>query len=318
MTSTLDLSIVIVSYNVRERLRVCLDSVREVGGEGGLTAEILVVDNASADRSADMVEADFTDVAVVRNKENEGYGAACNRGAASSTGTVLLFLNADVELTEGSVRKLWDTVQGEGRVGLAGPMLVGPEGHRQNSVRRFPSPGIWLLDGTIFERWLPTRILLCGYKPRHRSGLTARVDWVEGACLAVRRDVFEEVGGFDERYFMYCEELDLSRRMRDAGWRRVYVPAAEVVHGGGASAKQFTARSRALFLRSKVRFADRTWGIGMARAAAAFYAVALGIELCLELGKLLLPLGDWNGRVRAVWTLWNSLGMFIRGVRPDA
>ncbi len=318
MTSTLDLSIVIVSYNVKERLRACLDSARAAGGEAGLDVEILVVDNASADGSADIVEADFTDVAVVRNKVNEGYGAACNSGAAASTGSVLLFLNADVELKVGSVRELWGTVQGKGRVGLAGPMLVGPEGDRQNSVRRFPSPGVWLLDGTIFERWLPTRVLLSGYKPRHRSGLTARVDWVEGACLAVRRDAFDEVGGFDERYFMYCEELDLSRRLRDAGWRRLYVPAAVAVHHGGESAGQFPARSRALFLRSKVQFTERTWGAGMARAAAAFYAVALALELTLELGKMLLPVGDRLGRSRSARTIWTSLGMFIRGMRPDA
>jgi len=318
VTSTLDLSIVIVSYNVKERLRACLNRARAAGGEAGLNMEILVVDNASADGSADLVEADFSEVAVVRNKANEGYGTACNRGAAASTGSVLLFLNADVELKEGSVRELWDAVQGKGQVGLAGPMLVGAEGDRQNSVRRFPSPGIWFLDGTIFERWLPTRILLSGYRPRHRSGLTARVDWVEGACLAVRRDAFEEVGGFDERYFMYCEELDLSRRLRDAGWRRLYVPAAVAVHHGGESAGQFPARSRALFLRSKVRFAERTWGVGMARAADSFYAVALVLELTLELGKMLLPVGDRRGQSRSARTLWKSLGMFIRGVRPDA
>lgn len=318
MTSTLDLSIVIVSYNVTERLRACLNSVRAAGDEAGLSVETLVVDNASADGSADMVEADFSEVAVVRNKVNEGYGAACNSGAAASTGSVLLFLNADVELKQGSVRELWDVVQGKGRVGLAGPMLVGPEGDRQNSVRRFPSPGVWLLDGTIFERWLPARILLSGYKPGHRSGLAARVDWVEGACLAVRRDAFEAVGGFDERYFMYCEELDLSRRLRDADWLRLYVPAAVAVHHGGESAGQFPARSRALFLRSKVQFAERTWGAGTARAAAAFYAVALALELTLELGKLLLPVGDRSGQTRSARTLWKALGMFIRSVKPDA
>jgi len=309
---------VIVSYNVRERLRACLRSVRSASSGAGLEVETVVVDNASTDGSADMVEADFTDAGLLRNRLNEGYGAACNRGAAASTGTVLLFLNADVELGEGPVRKLWEAVWSEQKVGLAGPMLVGPEGDSQDSVRRFPSPGVWLLDGTIFERWRPSRIFLSRYKPRHSSGLTARVDWGEGACLAVRRDAFEEVAGFDERYFMYCEELDLGRRLRDAGWRRLYVPGAVVVHHGGESARQFPARSRALFLRSKVRFAGRTWGAGAARAATVFYAFALWLELSLELGKMLLPVGDRNGRARSARTLWKSLTMFVRGASSGA
>ena len=318
MTPRLDLSAVIVSYNVRERLRVCLDSVRTAGRGSGLEIETVVVDNMSTDSSAEMVETEFPDIALLRNGRNEGYGAACNRGAAASTGSVLLFLNADVELTEGSVRELRDAVWGEGGEGLAGPMLVGPEGRPQNSVRRFPAPAVWLLDGTIFERWRPTRLLLSGYKPTHRSGVTEPVDWVEGACLAVRRDAFEEVGGFDRRYFMYCEELDLSRRLRDAGWGRLYVPSAVAIHHGGESARQSAARTRALFLRSKVQYAGRTWGIGAAWVAAGFYAVALGLELSLEFGKLLLPAGDRDGRSGSARTLWKSLRMFVGGARSGA
>ena len=112
VTPRLDLSAVIVSYNVRERLRVCLDSVRTAGRGSGLEIETVVVDNMSTDSSAEMVETEFPDIALLRNGRNEGYGAACNRGAAASTGSVLLFLNADVELTEGSVRELRDAVGG--------------------------------------------------------------------------------------------------------------------------------------------------------------------------------------------------------------
>lgn len=312
------MSIVIVSYNVKDRLRACLDSVRKASGESGLSVETVVVDNASGDGSADMVEAEFPGTAVLRSRDNEGYGTACNRGAAASTGAVLLFLNADVELLEGSVRELWEALQGRERVGLAGPALRDTKGCLQNSVRCFPSPGVWLLDGTIFERWRVTGWMLSGYKPVHPSGAPAEVDWLEGACLAVRRDAFQEIGGFDSRYFMYCEELDLSRRLRDGDWQRMYVPGATATHHGGESARQHAARSRALFLRSKVQYAARTWGGVAAIVAAGFYGIALGLELGLELGKLLLPAGDRAGRVRSARTLWRCLGLFVRGASPGA
>ena len=156
----MDVSLVIVSYNVREPLRACLASAALAVAESGLQAETIVVDNASTDGSAAMVEAEFGGVTLLRSAVNEGYGAACNRGAGASGGKILVFLNADVELAGGALRELVAALRADAGAGLAGPALVDSAGGPQRSVRRFPSPHGWLLDGTLFERW------------RARTGLT--------------------------------------------------------------------------------------------------------------------------------------------------
>jgi GT2 family glycosyltransferase len=314
----MDVSLVIVSYNVREPLRACLASAALAVAESGLQAETIVVDNASTDGSAAMVEAEFGGVTLLRSAVNEGYGAACNRGAGASGGKILVFLNADVELAGGALRELVAALRADAGAGLAGPALVDSAGGPQRSVRRFPSPHGWLLDGTLFERWRATRWLLAGYRPEVEPGRPSRVDWVEGACLAVRGEAFAAIGGFDPGYFMYCEELDLCRRLRRAGRSVLYVPAAVVTHQGGASAGQAAAINRARFLRSKVRYADRTWSRAMAVVAATFYASALGLELALELIKALVPAGDRGGRIRAARAIARSLWLFaIGGTRRD-
>lgn len=309
----MDVSFIVVSYNVQASLRSCLRSVLAATADSGLHTEIAVVDNASADGSAAMVESDFGDVTLLMNIENEGYGAACNRGSGVSAGEVLIFLNADAELTGRALRELHASLTGEDRVGLAGPAIVDADGSPHRSVRRFPSPGTWLLDGTIFERWRMTRWLLASYRPAVVTGPPILVDWVEGACLAVRRDAFDSVAGFDRGYFMYCEELDLCRRLCDGGWSVAYVPGAVVTHQGGASARQARALNRARFLRSKVRYAGRTWSGAMAVTAASFYVFALGVELTLELAKMLVPIGDRHGRRRAARTLVRTVALFVGG-----
>ncbi len=303
---------VIVSYNVQAPLRACLASAARTAAESGLQAETIVVDNASTDGSVAMVEAEFGGVTILRSPVNEGYGAACNRGAGAAGGEILVFLNADVELATGTLRELVAALE-DARAGLAGPAVVDPAGHLHRSVRRFPSPHGWLLDGTLFERWWGTRWLLAGYRPAIEPGRPSRVDWVEGACLAVRREAFAAIGGFDSGYFMYCEELDLCRRLRRAGRSVLYVPAAVVTHQGGASAGQAAAINRARFLRSKVRYADRTWSRGMAVVAATFYASALGLELAPALIKALVPAGNRGGRIRAARTIARSLWLFAAG-----
>ncbi len=309
----MDVSLVIVSYNVQEPLRACLQSAAAAAAESGLQVETIVVDNASADGSAAMVEAEFGGVTLLRNAANEGYGAACNRGAGASSGETLVFLNADVELVGGALPELRSVLQDGAGVGLAGPAVLDAAGQLHRSARRFPSPHGWLLDGTLFERWRGTRWLLAGYRPAMEPGRPARVDWVEGACLAVRREAFDAIGGFDPGYFMYCEELDICRRLYARGWSVAYAPAALVTHQGGASAGLAAAINRARFLRSKVRYADRTWSRTMAVLAGTFYASTLGLELVLELIKALVPAGDRGGRVRAARTIARSLWMFVTG-----
>ena len=314
----LDLSIVIVSYNVADCLRTCLDTAYESVRVSGLETEIVVVDNDSKDGSPEMVEVCYPAVTLLRNSDNTGYGRACNRGASVANGAVLLFLNADVALNRSSVRELWEALQGDVTVGLIGPAIQDTHFQTLDTIRRFPTLRMWLLDGTIFERWPATNWMLDGYKLLSSSDRTRAVDWVEGACLAVKHEAFEAVGGFDPSYFLYCEELDLCQRLEEKKWQRLYVPGAVVVHGGGASASQCPAVSRALFLRSKVQYAAGTWGVAISRVAFTFFMVALLIELALEVSKLCIPLGGTKARARSASTLLSCLKTLALGTKLHA
>jgi GT2 family glycosyltransferase len=197
---------VVVAFESADGLPSCLDSVR------GHT-QLFVVDNASQDGGADLAEA--AGARVVRNAENRGFAAAANQGAALGSAELILFLNPDATLARAELAKLVRAFD-DPSVGAAGPRLVHPDGTEQRAGWPFPSPA---------RTW------------REAFGLaSASVDFVVGACLVVRRDAFGRLGGFDERFWLYGEEADLCRRLRDAGLRIVHVPEAQAGHVGGASA----------------------------------------------------------------------------------
>ncbi len=273
-TGNPDLSIIVLSWNVRDLLRACLVSVvsgqepgvnsQEAGGRrqgpDGLTPvpcpptpEIIVVDNASTDGSADMVAAEFPQVRLIRNAENVGFARGNNIGIAASTGRYVLLLNSDTIVHQGTLDGLIAFMDAHPRAGACSPRLLQPDGEPQAyAFGRDPTPG-YLLRRT-FSR-------LIFHRPLHdwRIAETREVDWISGACLLARRATIEEVGGLDEAMFMYFEDNDWCRRMRLAGWQIYYVPTVAIIHIGGAGLKQ-NPRARAAYYGSLMHFYKNHYG----------------------------------------------------------
>jgi N-acetylglucosaminyl-diphospho-decaprenol L-rhamnosyltransferase len=227
------LTVVIVSYNTRELLRMCLASVVRAG-----PTEIIVVDNASADDSVRMVQTDFPQVRLIASEQNLGFVRANNLALRESLGDHLLLLNPDAELQDGAVAILQGFLDSWPQAGAVGPRLLYGDGALQHAAFAFPT-----LLQTYFDffRW-PARLLQSTLNGRYPviaySGQPFRVDFVLGACLMIRRDAMEKVGLLDERYFMYCEEMDWCKRLGQAGWEVWCEPGATVVHREAQSSRQ--------------------------------------------------------------------------------
>lgn len=281
----IDLTVVVVSWNVRDLVRRCLQSLlvaAERPERGPLELEIIVVDNASADGTPAMVAAEFPQVRLLANDTNRGFTAANNQGLAAGSGRQLMLLNPDTEIVGDALRILLDTMDARPEMGAAGPRLVYPDGRLQPSRRRFPTLATALLESTIVQEWWPdNRVLRAYYMADRPDDEMQPVDWLVGACLLVRREVYEQVGGLDEGYFMYSEELDWCRRIKDAGWQILYVPSAAVIHHEGKSSEQVVAARHIHFQSSKVRYFEKYHG----RPAAAFLRCFLLATYVYQMGR---------------------------------
>jgi len=228
------MAVVIVSYNTRECLRACLISVTSQSPSG-----VFVVDNGSCDGSVQMVRAEFPAVDVLVADRNRGYGAAVNAGIARVSTPYALVLNADTVLRPQTIQTLADYLDDHPQVAIAGPRLVSSDGAVQRSTRPFPTAWRTLLHESTFG----TLADLAPGQNRRAHSRWLRDDpgatpWLVGAALAVRRTAFNAVGGFDESFFMYYEETDLSYRLSVAGWETHLCPSVTVMHVGGASTSQ--------------------------------------------------------------------------------
>jgi GT2 family glycosyltransferase len=251
-----DLDVVVVSWNTRDRLIECLEALP--AAIGPLRADFWVVDNASSDGSAEAIRAAFPSVHVLENCVNLGYAAAINQAVAVSHGRYVLALNADARPLPGSVEALVRFASQRARAGVVGPRLLSPDGRYQASCAPFPTLSRELLAVTGLGR----RLLRPCY-PDHGPAPDVEpraVDCPVGACFLARRAAFRQVGLLDERYFMYSEELDFFWRLYRAGWERWYLPAAQVVHAGAESTRQRPAEMYRALFRSKVAFFARHRG----------------------------------------------------------
>ena len=271
---------VVVSYNTRDHLRVCLASLATAGID-----RIVVVDNGSTDGSQAVVEA--AGATWAPTGANLGYGRAANRGAAhpvAAGADFLLVCNPDLDLSAGAVTTLVAALDEAPQVGAVGPRLVNPDGSLYPSARTFPD----LVDAMghgLFGLVAPRNRFTRRYRLLDWDhGQAADVDWVSGACFLVRRQAWDAVGGFDESYFMYMEDVDLCWRLGRAGWRVRYEPAAEVLHVQGVSADQHPYRMLAAHHRSMWTFARRST-TGSRRLALPVVAVGLAARLAVAAGR---------------------------------
>ena len=219
---------------------------------------MIVVDNASADASLTRVEA-LTDLPfplhIIRNLANRGFGAACNQGAAPAGSEYLLFLNPDTRLFQHSLSVPLDFMRRpeNADVGILGIQLVDEDNHVARSCARFPSLGIFIAQTLGLNR-LPGLRHLNTHMSEWPHDKTATVDHVIGAFYLMRRSLFESLGGFDERFFVYLEDLDVSLRARQSGWRTVYLADAKAFHAGGGASRQVKAKRLFYSLRSRLLY----------------------------------------------------------------
>ncbi len=255
----LDLGIVIVNYNVRDMLHDCLESVFD--SLAGFSFEVCVVDNGSNDGSADMVEASFPQVRLLRT-ENRGYAAGNNLGlrsfgfAATGQETVqgshphfVLLLNPDTELPPSALADMLTFMEDHPQAGIAGPRLVREDGSLDKACRRsFPTPEVAFYRLSGLSRLFPSSRRFGRYNVTYLSpDVTAEVDSVVGAFMLIRAEVLEQVGLLDERYFMYAEDLDLSYRAKAEGWQVWYNAGVTVLHYKGQSSRQRSSFANAKF-----------------------------------------------------------------------
>lgn len=268
-------SVVVVSYQVRDLLRACLASLR---AQQGVDLETWVVDNASTDGSADMVAAEFPEARLERSVENLGFARANNLALARVTGDWLALVNPDTELPPDA---LATTVEVFGRwpdAGCVGLELVNPDGSHQPSCHAFP--GVLNVAVEAFGAHRP--LLRRGFgtateAPIPRGG-EGPVDWVAGAFMVLARDAYQRVGGLDETSFMYGEEMDWSLRAQRAGFRTVYSTRARVLHHGGASGAGSAGPLYARVLEARVKFLQRTRGAFVAAVARELMTLGSAIR----------------------------------------
>jgi GT2 family glycosyltransferase len=239
--------VVVVSYNSEGVLRGCVEQLAEARD-----INVIVVDNASRDASLETVP-DLT-VTVLALDTNLGFAHGCNRGFASGTAPAVLFLNPDARIAPDAVRRLAAVLDEQAEVGLVAPKVVDEEGELDYSLRRFPRLRSTYSRALFLHRVFPRRswsdeVVRDGavYEMPHR------VEWVSGACALARRSALEEIGGWDEGFFMYGEDVDLCKRLQSTGWVVSYEPAARAVHIGGASAPR--APLLPTLVASRIRYA---------------------------------------------------------------
>ncbi len=268
---------VVVNYNARDYLLDCVRSLRGAGVE-----QIVVVDNASTDGSVAALRTADPQATIVETGGNFGYGGGANRGAAAVPpgADVLLVSNADVIVDAVAVKTMVASLDADPDLGMVGPRIDNADGTLYPSARIMPGP-VDAVGHAFLGLVMPNNRFTRRYRMLdwdHAS--PRRVDWISGACFAIRRSAFDRVGGFDESYFMYLEEIDLCHRTKELGAGIVYEPAARIMHVGGVSTKQVPYRMLAAHHRSTLRWwwSSHRWPV---RALVAFVALGLGVRLLL-------------------------------------
>jgi GT2 family glycosyltransferase len=240
---------VVVSYNTIEALQQCLGTLTAAEAQ---ELQVVVVDNASGDGSPQMVSAGFPSVRLIESSANLGFGAAANLGAGHAKRDLLLILNPDCRAPAAAVRELASRLLSDPTIGFAGPQIRLASGVVDHaSLRGDPDPTGAFLYFTRIARLFPKSPRVNRYSLRHLDyGQEQELPAGTAACLMIRTAAFREVGGFDEEFFMYGEDLDLCRRLREAGHGGAYVPAAEVIHLKGEATRKASGRMLREFHRS--------------------------------------------------------------------
>ena len=271
----MDVSVLIVNWNVRDLLASCLDSF--YGEQHPFSFEVIVVDNASTDGSVDMLRQRFPQVRLIENRVNNGFAPGNLQAYALSGGRYILMLNPDICLHPGALDRLYGFMENHPQAAGVGPDLRNPDGSRQMGCYPFPT-----LSREAWRLFHLDRLRAYGTYPvmQWDSKTTRAVDVIQGACLLLRHQALEEVGFLDADYYMYTEEVDLCYRLKKAEWQIYWLPSAEVVHFGGQSTHQ---AAEAMFLKlyeSKTLFFRKQYG----HVSARIYKLILYLAAIYRIG----------------------------------
>ena len=291
------ISVIILSYNTKDLLFACLESVVAESGRWRGSVEIIVVDNGSADGSATAARGSFPKVTVLENRENLGFARGNNRGIQASRGDPVIILNSDTVLMPGFFSAIERELYRSDGVGILAPRLLNADGTLQPSAyHHYPDPLVEIFGytplGGIARRLFPG----IGYPFRYELSpgeheTRREVSHVKGACLIMRRALLDDIGGFDEDFFLYREETDFCKRARDRGWKIVYTPDIHVYHHHKASSRALSDQGLSHRLTSHYLYLRKHHGRAARAAAYATFALYALVMTALMAGAGLLRVG---------------------------
>ena len=310
---SVDVSISILSWNAKGWLRRTLASlyvphdpevqaawerigkpIDEIKPEA-VTWEVIVVDQESLDGSADMVESEFPQAHLIRQKPNVGFAGGNNIAWKHARGRYFVLLNSDTVVRPGWLTELVAYAEAHPNAGLIGPKVLNPDGTLQFSCRRFPSLGAGVFRHTPLDALFPKNRFSGDYLMRDWDHAEPRnVDWLSGAVLLARREMIEQIGGLDQRYFMYFEDVDWAMRAHKAGWEVHYIPSPEIIHEVGRSSDRRPKRMIVMHHESAYHYFCQHAKIGQSHAGRLALALGLGIRLSLTLARN--EVIRWQGR----------------------
>jgi len=260
MLEAMDLSIIIVNWNSKEYLRKCIGSI--LATTRGIVYEILVIDSASFDGCDEMLQKHYPQVRFIQSESNLGFARSNNVAFLDSKGHSLLFLNPDTEVVASAVKTMYDCLWRLPQAGAVGCKLLNEDGSVQSScIQSFPTILNQFLDSEVLRALCP-KLPLWGMRALFGTGKEPEpVETLSGACIMLKRAIFEQVGRFSEEYFMYTEDIDLCYKIKRAGYKNLYEPRATVVHFGGGSSQKRPNEFAAIMMReSNWRFLRKTRG----------------------------------------------------------
>lgn len=313
----MELTIVLVSYNTKHLLDDCFAALDRARLHVG-ASEVVVIDNASRDGSAEYIEQNFPAVRLIRSEQNVGFGRANNLALPAFDADFMLLLNTDAFVSEDSLEKAMAYMREDARCGIVGVRLTGRDGEVQPSCRYFPTPLNMFLVRTGLSRRFPRVRLVDG--PEWAPATTQECDWVPGCFYLIRREVIAQVGLFDPRYFLYYEEVDHCLATQRAGWKIVYLPTTTVIHLGGESAKSDSTLTKAgkqvdkINIESALLYFRKNFGLATLFAYMMLEVLSDLLLMC----KSLVARRDWHGaahRWRRVGTLLSLCGKTTFGAR---
>ncbi len=303
----MDLSIIIVNWNVRDLLDACLASVYSSDLDAA-SYEIIVVDSSSEDGSLDMLREKYPEAVVLPQSENIGFTRGNNIGLAAAQGDYLFLLNPDTEVSRQALAQLLDYMKAHPAVGIVGPQTLNTDRSHQSTRRRFPTLMTGIFESTWLSAWAPASLEVSYRVLESSDNDLIEADWVQGSALMLRRAVYDDIGGLDEGFTMYYEELDYCRRAKSAGWRVVYHGRVKITHHGGKSSEQASALKQIHFHTSKLRYFRKHHGYGAYVVLRALLLFQFGWQLTLEaLKAALFHKREMRAeRVRSYWRVLRS------------